>query len=747
MLASWSGHLSPSPSTDSNSTRYSHLSLLSSASSISSPATAPSPLPSPSPSIASIGNKTHAFFGSPWEGSPTPMPPPSLHKGSLKSKASMGSITSQSSSSASASSDNGHGVQPDETPRMPQETPRIEQRVVPKRSLNEEFFGPSALPTPHPTSARLLTSSTSSRESSYSPPSTSRTLPSVAIHRLFPSRRHHASEDNEPPGLSPPSSTRRRDFVRLDTDATPAGPSYADAFTWSPAVAQFPKVQPDSPNMPTPLPHSSDRERTSYISSERDTKPLPPVPPLSVRPEPVVLEQGTVLRCTSLSLRLERVLGQGAFSSVWLARDIEGQVGVLELSRKTSLLRSKSQKRGRRLEGTRPKASGPVPMRREKRVNVHEREGSDESVMLRDADATARIEDGPVARQQEGRLVAVKMTERTLCEKDSRSRVSFVREVEILRHIAHPSIVSYVHSFSTPAHHCLVLEYVGGGELFDLIDNPESHARLDEPLLRRMFGELCKAVGWMHGVGLVHRDIKLENILLTTSPFILPLPAPPASLIKLSDFGLSRFIDPAQPLLTTLCGSESYAAPELVTGRPYDGRETDAWACGVVLYALAARRLPFDRVMSREREAGHDGEARNPAANSKAERRALLMRIAKGEYAWPEDDAASEFARSAGVRRVVDRLLVRNPAKRAKIIDLWEDEWMRGEGAPLVRQGVVQGRDGEPGGAPADSDAMPASTKVVSTESDVDADVEDDDDGLIVDEQDIGPGSVAHQEH
>ncbi|KAH9842508.1 kinase-like protein [Rhodofomes roseus] len=494
----------------------------------------------------------------------------------------------------------------------------------------------------------------------------------------------------------------------------------------------------------------------------------------------MVLEQGTVLRSTSLSVRLERVLGQGAFSSVWLARDIEGQVGVLELTRKTSLLRSKSQKRGRRLEGTRPKTSGtrpkgPVYMQREKRVNVREREGSDESVVLEDADATPRL-DGLAAamrRQQEGRLVAVKMTERTLCEKNSRSRVSFVREVEILRHIAHPSIVSYVHSFSTPAHHCLVLEYVGGGELFDLTDNPESHARLDEPLLRRMFGELCKAVGWMHGVGLVHRDIKLENILLTASPFASPLPAPHAPLIKLSDFGLSRFIDPAQPLLTTLCGSESYAAPELVTGRPYDGRETDAWACGVVLYALAARRLPFDLVVSRERDARGDAAARvsakgPAAANSRAERRALLMRIAKAEYAWPEDGpssgggegegeggarlAGARLARSVGVRRVVERLLVRNPGKRARVIDLWEEEWMRGDGAPLAPQAVVHGvgKDGEPVEARTDPDATPVPAQIVEAGPEVamdgDAEVEDDD-GLIVDEQDIGPGSVAHQEH
>ena len=81
----------------------------------------------------------------------------------------------------------------------------------------------------------------------------------------------------------------------------------------------------------------------------------------------------------------------------------------------------------------------------------------------------------------------------------------------LFQHISHPSIVSYLHSFSTPSHHCLVLEHISGGELLDLVDNPASHARLDEPLVRRIWGELCRAVAWMHSVGLVHRDIKLES--------------------------------------------------------------------------------------------------------------------------------------------------------------------------------------------------------------------------------------------
>lgn len=98
----------------------------------------------------------------------------------------------------------------------------------------------------------------------------------------------------------------------------------------------------------------------------------------------------------------------------------------------------------------------------------------------------------------------------------------------------------------------------------------------------------------------------VKDILFTTNPFLLPptstssiplhlLPPPCEPLIKLTDFGLSRFISPASPLLYTRCGSESFAAPEIIMGKPYDGRETDAWALGVVLYGLIIGELPFDR--------------------------------------------------------------------------------------------------------------------------------------------------------
>lgn len=348
-----------------------------------------------------------------------------------------------------------------------------------------------------------------------------------------------------------------------------------------------------------------------------------------------------------------------------------------------------------------------------------------------------------------GRLVAVKMTPRRaiwtwgssstgLEEDEERTRVGFVREVEVLKHISHPNITRLLEHLSTPSHHILVLPYLPGGDLLGLVNNDVAWSKLGENVLRRIWCELCKAVGWMHGVGLVHRDIKLENILLTTPAFssltpesarptLETLPIPPSPLIKLTDFGLSRFIEIDEngegELLWTRCGSEAYAAPELVMGTGsvraqasrkrgghdnnsngdsnssrgfYDARETDAWACGVVLYALVGRKLPFGEGVQQHQERisgdGVPGHGHRHGHGSVVERRQWLMTIARGEYEWPssasssasvDDNADYEHSQSNGpdlvgtglvksesVKRIVGRLLVRDPRKRARIMDL-----------------------------------------------------------------------------
>ncbi|KAI0303302.1 kinase-like domain-containing protein [Multifurca ochricompacta] len=346
-----------------------------------------------------------------------------------------------------------------------------------------------------------------------------------------------------------------------------------------------------------------------------------------------------------------------------------------------------------------------------------------------------------------GALVAVKMITRadehsdTAMRRASRGeRASFLREVEVLHYLtpSHASVPRLHASFTVRTHHVLVLEYVAGGELLDVVNSDEQHAQLGEKLLRRICRELVSAVEWMHTRFVVHRDIKLENILLTANPFVA-LPTDDQPLVKLTDFGLARKIDPDDPWLSTRCGSESYAAPELLvashtdeqplpalsrapsdahgtssTAQPksrasrvpgtYDGRETDAWALGVVFFALATRALPFDPPLTLD----------TPPADADAERarRRWVLRVVRGEWFWPnvpvpsatlvtekvqgegemeaEAEAEAEgesepcgmaLAHITAMRNLVARLLVSDPRRRARVQALWDEEWL-GASAP-----------------------------------------------------------------
>ncbi|KAJ7184470.1 kinase-like protein [Mycena filopes] len=417
-------------------------------------------------------------------------------------------------------------------------------------------------------------------------------------------------------------------------------------------------------------------------------------------------------RSSGTTLRLTAPLGTGAFSSVWLAEDLSDDPLVLRsrrslrnLRREGSLSRASSLRKVR-VPGVRPLGAG------KQLLAEHSRRGT--SGITTSTSNSSSLQSSPSnSALNATRLVALKMTARSAFTQPcsgreealqrDRTRVSFVREVEVLRHISHPNITTLLTHLTTPSYHVLVLPYLPGGDLLGLVNSDEAHNSLTEHLLRRMWCELCKAVGWMHGVGLVHRDVKLENILLTT-PFPLTGTLPSGPLIKLTDFGLSRFIDTTAPLLSTRCGSEAYASPELViSGRRYDARETDAWACGVVLYALCARRLPFGEgaAGTGAGRIGREGGAREGAAA----RRHWLMCIARGEYEWPatgsssssmngDDDrpgmkswesgdsektlAGPRLVESQGARGIVARLLVRDPTRRAKISELWDEPWMGG---------------------------------------------------------------------
>lgn len=127
----------------------------------------------------------------------------------------------------------------------------------------------------------------------------------------------------------------------------------------------------------------------------------------------------------------------------------------------------------------------------------------------------------------------------------------------------------------------LILEYVEGGELFDYLC---TRGRLAPAEALGCFQQIIAAVDYCHRFGVAHRDLKPENLLMDRQ-----------GNIKVADFGMAAWQTGAREgLLQTACGSPHYAAPEVIMGRAYDGRASDIWSCGVILFALLAGRLPFD---------------------------------------------------------------------------------------------------------------------------------------------------------
>eukprot|EP00123_Amoebidium_parasiticum_P001079 comp12074_c0_seq1/m.6805 comp12074_c0_seq1/g.6805 ORF comp12074_c0_seq1/g.6805 comp12074_c0_seq1/m.6805 type:complete len:706 (-) comp12074_c0_seq1:428-2545(-) len=152
------------------------------------------------------------------------------------------------------------------------------------------------------------------------------------------------------------------------------------------------------------------------------------------------------------------------------------------------------------------------------------------------------------------------------------------REVSALTLLHHPHIVELFQVIESERELFLIMEYASGGELYDYM---VAHGKMNEKDARVRFRQLCQAVHYCHTMGIVHRDLKAENVLLDAE----------ANAI-ISDFGLSNTFRPGE-LLKTFCGSPAYAPPEVLVGRPYTGPEVDVWSLGVVLYVLISGVLPF----------------------------------------------------------------------------------------------------------------------------------------------------------
>ncbi|CAO3610006.1 unnamed protein product [Cunninghamella blakesleeana] len=169
---------------------------------------------------------------------------------------------------------------------------------------------------------------------------------------------------------------------------------------------------------------------------------------------------------------------------------------------------------------------------------------------------------------------------RKLTAKEISREIRAVREGHLMMLLDHPHIIHLRDMIAGSHYYYFLMEFVSGGQLLHYIVKRD---RLTEKHARHFSRQIISALDYMHRNSVVHRDLKIENILVDKT----------GDNIKIIDFGLSNLFCPERQL-TTYCGSLYFAAPELLNGCPYRGPEIDVWSFGVVLYVMITGSVPFD---------------------------------------------------------------------------------------------------------------------------------------------------------
>ena len=216
-------------------------------------------------------------------------------------------------------------------------------------------------------------------------------------------------------------------------------------------------------------------------------------------------------------------------------------------------------------------------------------------------------------------------------------------EIEILKNLDHPDIVRITEFYNTENSYYLINEYCKYGELYEQVKNEFS-----ETQIAVMFRQILSGIAYLHSNNIIHRDLKLENILIsdieksiTTNEDLF--------LVKIIDFGTAKIFD-KNKIPRAIVGSIYYIAPEVIL-KKY-GKECDMWSLGVILYMFIVGHAPFDGRSNRD----------------------IMEKIKGGKYLKNEKrwkKASNE------VKDLINKLLVLEPEKRLTAFEALRHPWFK----------------------------------------------------------------------
>ncbi|CAN9516053.1 unnamed protein product [Ophioblennius macclurei] len=274
------------------------------------------------------------------------------------------------------------------------------------------------------------------------------------------------------------------------------------------------------------------------------------------------------------------------------------------------------------------------------------------------SDVTDKYEIGQVLRAKEFCELCLAKDRQTdkvfVCKKflkkDGRKvRKAAKNEIMILKLVKHPNILQLIDTFETRKEYFIIQELATGGDVFDWILDQGNYTERDASNVIR---QVLEAVAYLHSLNIVHRNLKLENLMYYTENN--------HNKVVLRDFYLSRFENGP---ITEPCGTPEYLAPEVVARHRY-GRPVDCWAVGVIMFILLSGNPPFYDETEEE--------------NTDLHNRIIFCRIVAGDF---EFDSPYWDDISPAAKELVCRLMEVDQMLRITAQDALWHEWIAGNGA------------------------------------------------------------------
>jgi serine/threonine protein kinase len=156
-------------------------------------------------------------------------------------------------------------------------------------------------------------------------------------------------------------------------------------------------------------------------------------------------------------------------------------------------------------------------------------------------------------------------------------------ETDLMKKLNHPNITKILEMFEDEKYFLIIMEYINGGNLFSFV---KKRRKLSEKTAKFLFRQIILGIKYIHEQNIVHRDIKLENLLIDLN-----------NNVKICDFGIGRKLENKKQLLHDQCGTLMYMAPEILLSskeKGYEGFPVDIWSAGISLYIMLSGTLPFN---------------------------------------------------------------------------------------------------------------------------------------------------------